>query len=34
MVARAALRIALRQGFMPLPDIARLLRLALFAYTM
>ncbi|HXC28460.1 MAG TPA: glycosyltransferase [Stellaceae bacterium] len=33
MAARAALRIALRQGYMPLIDIARLLRLALFAYT-
>lgn len=34
LVARAALRIALGQGYMPLLDIARLLRLALFAYTM
>ena len=34
LVARAALRVALRQGYMPLLDIARLLRLALFAYTM
>ena len=34
VIARAALRIALRQGYMPLLDIARLLRLALFAYTM
>jgi glycosyltransferase involved in cell wall biosynthesis len=34
MVARAALRIARRQGRMPLGDMARLLRLAVFAYTM